>query len=226
MRRGPARVRGHQMTGNGLKAGALLAGLGLMLALVGPGTAQQPKSEVLAEIDGKPITVEEVEKALGTPLQKLQEQMYSMKHQKLHAIIVEHLLAEEAAKRGMSVQQLLDVEVTPSLGFMTEEEVEKFYEANKARFEGRDEAEAREQVRSMLQAQRRMNTLEAYVQKLESQSNVVVHLKAPPIVRIEVPIDGASARGPVGAPITIIEFTDFHCPFCKRVLPTLTQIES
>jgi protein-disulfide isomerase len=25
--------------------------------------------------------------------------------------------------------------------------------------------------------------------------------------------------------VTIVEFTDFHCPFCKRVLPTLTQIE-
>jgi protein-disulfide isomerase len=41
-----------------------------------------------------------------------------------------------------------------------------------------------------------------------------------------VPIDGARTRGAAEAPITIVEFTDFHCPFCKWVLPTLTQIES
>jgi protein-disulfide isomerase len=26
--------------------------------------------------------------------------------------------------------------------------------------------------------------------------------------------------------VTIVEFSDFHCPFCKRVLPTLSQVES
>jgi protein-disulfide isomerase len=26
-------------------------------------------------------------------------------------------------------------------------------------------------------------------------------------------------------PVTIVEFTDFHCPFCTRVRPTLTQLE-
>ena len=26
--------------------------------------------------------------------------------------------------------------------------------------------------------------------------------------------------------MTIVEFSDFHCPFCKRVVPTLAQLES
>jgi protein-disulfide isomerase len=65
-----------------------------------------------------------------------------------------------------------------------------------------------------------------YVQTLESQANVVVHLQAPPVIRVEVPVKGGIARGGEQAPVTIVEFTDFHCPFCKRVLPTLTQLES
>jgi protein-disulfide isomerase len=198
--------------------------LGLAFALVAPTTAQPGKGEVLAEVDGKPITAEEVEKAIGLPLQRLQEQIHGMKRQKLRAMITERLLAAEAAKRGLSVQQLVDAEVTPSIGVVPEQDVEKVYEANKARFEGKDPAEAREQVRSTLQAQRRTSALEAYVQKLESQSSVVVHLKAPPVARVEVSIDGGIARGAENAPVTIVEFTDFHCPFCKRAAPTIAEL--
>ena len=39
-----------------------------------------------------------------------------------------------------------------------------------------------------------------------------------------VKTDGAPVRGPVGAPVTIVEFTDFQCPFCGRVGPTLEQV--
>lgn len=40
----------------------------------------------------------------------------------------------------------------------------------------------------------------------------------------EVPADAAS-RGDAKAPIVIQEFSDFQCPFCKRVEPTLQELE-
>jgi protein-disulfide isomerase len=55
---------------------------------------------------------------------------------------------------------------------------------------------------------------------------VPINLKAPAIFRAEVSADGSPFKGAATAPVTIVEFSDFHCPFCKRVLPTLAQIES
>jgi protein-disulfide isomerase len=45
-----------------------------------------------------------------------------------------------------------------------------------------------------------------------------------PEKRYEVKVDGAPAKGPESAKVTIVEISDFQCPFCKRVKPTLTQL--
>jgi protein-disulfide isomerase len=203
---------------------AILWAVTFLIAL--PAAAQVPGAgEALAVVDGAAITDEEVDKALGAPLMKLEEQIYTMKRQKVEALITARLLVQEAAKRGVSVQALLDTEVTAKVGLVTEPEIEAFYQANKARLQG-DEATIQEQIRTHLQNQKLAAQREAFLKTLRSQAAVAIHLKAPPIFRAEVSTDGGPFKGTATAPVTIVEFSDFHCPFCKRVLPTLTQIES
>jgi protein-disulfide isomerase len=196
----------------------------LLLALSVP-VAACTASKPLAELDGEAITAEEVEKTLGAPLARLQEQIYLIKRQKVEALIAERLLAKEAAKRGISVQALLDAEVTGKAGLVADQEIDTAYQANKAQLRG-EEASLREQIRAQLQNQKLAAQRQAFLRSLRSEARVVVHLKAPPVFRAEVAMDGAPFKGPATAPVTIVKFEDFHCPFCKRAQPTLTEILS
>src|SRR6059036_365685 len=128
------------------QAASVLWALVAVVVMGLPGTAQTGATgEPLAEVNGEAITTDEVERALGAPLRRLEQQIYDLKRQKLEALISERLLAREAAKRGVSVQALLDAEVTA--GTVTDEEVESFYQANKARLKG-DEAAVREKIKA------------------------------------------------------------------------------
>jgi protein-disulfide isomerase len=183
------------------------------------------RADPLAEVDGVAITSEEVEKPLASQLSKLEEQIYNLKRQRLEGLINEKLLAKAAAKRAISVPALLDAEVTSKVGLVTEQEIEKFYQENKARLKG-EESTVRDQIRTHLQNQKLVTKREEFLRSLRSQAKVVVNLKPPPVQRVEVSVDGAPFKGAAKAPVTIVEFSDFHCPFCRQVLPTLTQLDS
>lgn len=47
-----------------------------------------------------------------------------------------------------------------------------------------------------------------------------------PVYRVEVPTEGQPSKGPAGAPVTIVEFGDFQCPYCGGLFSTLKVVEA
>lgn len=47
---------------------------------------------------------------------------------------------------------------------------------------------------------------------------------APDTTPLLAPVAGSPVRGPADALVTVVEFGDFQCPFCKRVQPTLDEL--
>ena len=206
------------------RAKAVFCGLIFALTLNGPSFgADSSKNEPLAEVNGEVIAAKELEGALGARLTKLEEQIYDLKLRELDSLIAQRLFAQEAAKRGISVPALLDAEVTAKVSLVTEKEIEDFYQANKARMRG-DDTEVRQKIRAFLQQQKLTARREAFVESLRSQGKVVVRLQPPAAIRVQVSADGAPVRGAADAPVTIVEFSDFECPFCKQTHPTLKQL--
>jgi protein-disulfide isomerase len=183
----------------------------------------QASGKPLAEVDGVPVSEEEVDKAIGAPLVNLQKQMYDLRRQKLEELINATLLTREAKTKNLSVSALLDAEVTSKVSLVTEQEVEAFYEQNKARVPG-DPTTVRQQIRTHLQNEKISSKKQEYFQRLRSSAKIAIHLQPPPVHRVEVSTSGAPFKGPANAPVTIVKFEDFHCPFCKRVQPTIAQI--
>jgi len=176
--------------------------------------------EPLAEIDGEQISSADIEKTVGLQIAGLQDQIYNLKLQKIESIIDEKLLAKEAAKRGITVAALLDAEVTAKVTLVTEKDIDAVAGTDQS---VADPTNRRVQIRNFLQNQRIATQRDSFLKSLRSQAKIVMYLKAP-IYRMEVAVDDAPALGPATAPVTIVEFSDFQCPFCRSVKPTIDKV--
>ncbi len=180
-------------------------------------------STVLAVVDGTPITEDDVRKAAGLEIARLETQLYQLRKQQVDDLVARRLLEAEAARRGQSVAALEQAEILSRAGTVTDPEVDAFVEANRARIRG-DVAQLRPQIREFLQQQKADARRSAFVDGLRSSAKVEMRLAAPAPFRAEVDTAAAPVRGSATAPVTIVEYSDFHCPFCRRVQPTLTAL--
>jgi protein-disulfide isomerase len=102
--------------------------------------------------------------------------------------------------------------------------VESLYTQNRARFSGRSKDEAVAEIEKALKAQERSRLVEAFTAQLREKALVRISLEPP---REAMPLSAAApALGPSGAPVTIIEFTDYQCPYCHRAQSTIEKVMS
>jgi protein-disulfide isomerase len=204
--------------------GAGAAGTVLVVALnVAAQTATPPKDAV-ATIGNEAITMSELEKISATDLAKVEEQRYRVLDSRLGAMIAEKLLTQEAKRRGVSLEALLQAEVAAKTSPVTGEDVNAFIAQNRERLPKGDEAELKPKVADYLHQLQLNQRTEAFVNSLRDKTTVQVFLKPPEPIRFTVDGKGGFARGPEDAVVTIVEFTDFQCPFCKGVVPTLKEL--
>ncbi len=134
---------------------------------------------IVAEVNGKVITVRELEEPLAERVDEMEREIFELKKKKLDELIGQQLLNEEAKKRGISVDELLTKEVSSKVPEVTDEEVAKFYQENKHRMVQRPEAELKQKSREILTKYRLVNERKKYIESLRAKAKISIYLTAP-----------------------------------------------
>jgi len=178
----------------------------------------------VGQVGTRSITLDEVDRHAAGKLQRLRNDEYEARRQALDEIIVEQLFQKEAAERGLTQDALLKAEIDAKVPPPTAAEVKSIYEQNKAAAGGRSLEEVTPLIERSVRERRTAERAERFRDELKAKTGVKVTLEAPR-VPLTVPAD-APAIGPAHAPVTIVEYLDYQCPFCHRAQGVVDEVLS
>jgi protein-disulfide isomerase len=188
-------------------------------------TRRPAPGDVVATVGGSEITLAEVDdKALEQQAPagvKLSQALYDARRDALDTIIANRLLDAAAKAQGLDRSALIEKEITSKVSAVTEPEIAAWYKANQNRVQGAPLDQVRQPIRAYLTQERMADVREAYLDTLRAKTPIRTMLEPP---RQKIATGNSPAKGSANAPIELIEFSDFQCPFCLRADPTVQQV--
>jgi len=186
-----------------------------------PATPAAPDS-IAATVAGAAVTLDEVDRRAAVQLQRIRQEQYEQRTQALESILGERVLQREAEARHLVVDTLVAREVDARVVPPTKSQVDSFYIANRGQFYGKPVEEVYDRIAAALRQQKVAERRAVYVKALRKKYDVHMSLEPP---RFPVTFDADDpARGPADAPVTVVEFSDYQCPYCVRAQQTIEDV--
>jgi protein-disulfide isomerase len=174
---------------------------------------------------GEPIYENQLPPAEQAQLQNMLQQVYGVRRRALQSVLDRRLLEAEAKKKTISVEALLKSEVDSKVAVPTESEISTYYQDNQGQF-SQPLAEAKDKIAQTMKDRAIQRARTAYVhglmEKAVDDGSLVILLETPSLAGITA--DPSRVKGDPKAPVTIVEFSDFSCLFCRKAESTLNEL--
>jgi len=197
----------------------LQSGLAIILAVLSNGSAvAQKDTDVVAEVGGVSLTRADLQQAEASQLLQARYQYYQAESKALDDLIDKKLLEQKAKSENLTVDQLLERDIKSQVKDPTEDQMKVYYEG----LETEQPYEAvRGKILDKIRQVRTERARAAYLKALRAQAEVRVAISGP---TADVNVENANWIGPKGAPVLLVEFADYECPYCQRVAPDITKL--
>jgi protein-disulfide isomerase len=198
-----------------------LLAIAVLIAVVPAMEAQIGSApEPVGRIDGQVIYQQDLLPSIGLRLLQLRNDEYEAKLKAFKELANQRLLEHAAKSKGLSKEAFLQETVDRHISYPDASEIQAFYQERRDLF-NQPFGDLKPQLERAVMEAKRQKARQQYVDSLYDNPAVSILLRRP---QSPVDPDPSRLRGEAGAPISIVEFADFQCPYCRAVEQTLMKV--
>jgi protein-disulfide isomerase len=181
------------------------------------------KAGVVAKIGDEEITEEQLVGEDKLDFFDLKKREYELKMDRLNKLMVDKLIGAEAKKAGLNTEDYINKNLIKGEIKISEKDYKKFV-AEKKIPESQINPQIKERIMTYLQTQKKQDLVQDYIAKLTKSKPIEVYFTKPKM-QVAVEVGSAPTWGKSNAAVTIVEFSDFQCPFCSRAAEIVSELK-
>jgi protein-disulfide isomerase len=152
---------------------------------------------------------------------KYMNDVYNAEQQELESYVLQTIVEKKAKDAGKSPEDYmrgLAGEVT-----LTDQEIQEFYTKNVP--QGGPPLEAiKDRIKQHMEGQKKQEKMRAELDRLKAEAHVKIDLPPPEVSAVAFDLAGRPMRGNPNAKVTLVEFSDFECPYCGQATDRVEQL--
>jgi protein-disulfide isomerase len=181
------------------------------------------KEGLAAKVGEIEVTNAELQDGIESELFEAESKVFEIKFNRLKGLLLQKFMDKDPRKKGLSNDEFLEKFIAKEV-VISEKEIDAFIKDQNIPAEHIN-PQVREKIKSYLGMERKKEAVDNWIAEQTKKSPVEVYMPRPRRPTFPVEVGTAPVSGGKDAKVTIVEFSDFQCPFCAKGADLLKEIK-
>jgi protein-disulfide isomerase len=182
-----------------------------------------PAQGQAAKIGDQVITDAELKSGIEDELYEAERKLYDVKINKVRQMMLKTFMEKDPKSKGLSNDEYLNKFIASKVK-VTDGDIEKFIkDRNLPREEINDMV--REKIREVVGNEKKRVAVDQWMSQQMAKTPVEIYIPKPKRPMFDVNPGTGPSVGSADAKVTIVEFSDFQCPYCSQAAKTMKLLK-
>ena len=181
------------------------------------------KEGVAAKVGDMEISNAELADGIESEIYEAESKLFEIKFNRLKSVLLQRFMDKDSRKKDLSNDEFLNKFISKDVK-ISEKEIDAFIKDQNIPPEHLN-PQVREKIKGYLEMERKKEAVDKWLAEQTKKTPVEVFIPRPRRPTFPVEVGNAPFAGGKDAKVTIVEYSDFQCPFCAKGADLLKEIK-
>lgn len=169
------------------------------------------------------ITHAELLEPIELDIYKKELEIFEIKFTRANSLLLEKLVKADPKSKGLTNDQYFDKYIESKIK-VSEADIKEFVKKNNVPADKLNQ-QIKTKIEQYIIAEKKKEALDSFIAEKTKSTGIEVFINKPMPPTYDVVVGDAPYAGNKDAKVTVVEFSDFQCPFCSKASQVVSQLK-